>query len=625
MNIRPGSTTGLSLAFAVGYFAEDESFVVTHLGGDSPFGSTLVSLNSEYAVHISPDGAGWSTFSGLDITSPLGNGKGWYIRDRESGYTWSPFLLPVGEKADEHYVSFLPGQVSAYTLKNKIAATINIATLPGKPVEVWLVRLENRSVRERNLTFTTYFEPCVGHVLETSYKSREKLLLMRSPLSSTSEFEDMGSVGDIVIFHGSVLTPVKLQTDKQLFIGDGRTLKNPREVDGDIQSAPQGAVENPVASFTVEIDIPIEGEAEFGFYAGVAKNPEEAIELAKGLSKTSLIREAIHMARMTWERAHCTVKLDSPDHTLNALVNTWLPYEAYAGWMRRRTGGVCMDPMLVADRIRRFYSICGNASEAARESLLSFAANISANGTYSSDDASFTSLPLSELIWLPLATARYIVETGDASILAETITKDANASSEAVLQDCCERILAFCSSHPEQAGPLFHKALHAWEDVTDTKLDAKVIHNSEPEGEPDQLVQQEHLALPRRIRHLLSLSQTLGTYELRDDFEQIFTAKGISESDCALACIAMSEIVEGLLGIQPCCDGFRLQPRLPDSWHDYEITRKFQGDIYRIHVKRSLRPARGNVTIYLDDKPLEGNLIPKFCDGQEHKVEIIFE
>lgn len=621
MNIRPGSTAGLSLAFAAGYFAEDESFVVTHLGGDSPFGSTLVGLDSEYAVHISPDGAGWSMFGGLDITSPLGNGKGWYIRDRESGYTWSPFLLPVAEKADEHYVSFLPGQVSAYTLKNKIAATITIATLPGKPVEVWLVRLENRSARERNLTFTTYFEPCVGHVLETSYKNREKLLLMRRPLSSANE-EDAGSFGDIVIFHGSTLTPVRFQTDKRLFVGDGRTLKNPREVDGDIQSAPQGAVENPVASFTVEIDMPIEGEAEFGFYAGVAKNPEEAIELAKGLSKTSLLREAIQLARMKWERACCTIKLDSPDHVLNALVNTWLPYEAYAGWMRRRTGGVCMDPMLVADRIRRFYSICGNTSEATRESLLNFAASISATGTYSPDGASFASLPLSELVWLPLATARYIVETGDASILAETIS---NASSETVLQDCCEQILEFCSSRPEQAGPLFHRALRAWEDVTDTRLDAKVIHKNEPYEEPDQPAQQEHHALPRRIRHLLSISQTLGTSELRSEFEQIFTAKEISESDCALACIALSEIVEELLGIQPCCDGLRLQPKLPDSWHDYEITRKIRGDIYRVHVRRSLRPARGNVRIYLDGKPLEGNLIPECCDGQEHKVEIIFE
>ena len=162
----------------VAFAQKDDVFLSRHeLGGESPSGSVLCSLGSDYAVHMSPDGSGRSVFAGLDITTPLGNGKGWYLRDDESGEIWSPFFGPVCEKADEHEVAFSPGQVTAHTLKYKIATELTVATLPDLPLEVWLVRIGNRSAIERSLTFTTYIEPCIGSDLEIGYKEQENVLL----------------------------------------------------------------------------------------------------------------------------------------------------------------------------------------------------------------------------------------------------------------------------------------------------------------------------------------------------------------------------------------------------------------------------------------------------------------
>ncbi|MDH7601211.1 MAG: hypothetical protein QHI38_03585 [Armatimonadota bacterium] len=622
MNIKPSSTAGLNLAYAVGWFAEDDSFVVTQLGGESPLGSTLVGLGSDYAVHISPDGAGWSTFAGLDITSPLGTGKGWYIRDRETGAVWSPFFLPAGEKADDFEVRFFPGQVTAYALKNKIGASLTITALPNKPVEVWLVKLENRSARERSLTFTTYFEPCVGQGLETCYKTREKLLLMRRSLSSA--VGDAAAVGDMVLFHGSTLTPVRFQTDKMRFIGDGRTLKNPLELDSDAQPPCEGIVENPAASFTVDIELPIEGEAEFGFYVGVARNPEHAIDLAKGLNKSSLVREAVHMARMKWESACSLVRLDSPDHVLNAFVNTWLPYEAYAGWMRQRTGGVCLDPLLVADCIRRYYPICAAVPDAARSSLVSFAAGLSLSGAYTEDNKNFASLPLSELIWLPLTVARYVVETGDAAILAETVQPLEGAGEELTLQDQCERILEICAASPSEAGPLFPRALIAWRDILESCAQPRTAVEEILHSDRDSQDPKDTQKLPRRIRHMLAASALLNEARYRSLIEAFFASENAPVGDCAVACVAFTEITEKILGVLPLCEGLELSPHLPDSWHDYEITRQLRGDKYKIHVKRSLRPSKARVTVTVDGIPINDFVIPEFSDGLEHMVEVVF-
>jgi len=628
MNIRPGGTAGVSLAYAVGSFADaDDSFLVTQLGGESPFGSILASLGSDYAVSLSPDGSGRSMFAGLDITTPLGTGKGWYMRDSESGEVWSPFFAPVCEKSDEHEVAFLPGQVRAFTLKNKIASTLTVATLPDRPLEVWLVRIENRSATERSLTFTTYIEPCVGPGLETSYKDREKLMMMRRPLSSVGADGTDQAGGDMVLFHSSTLTPVRYQTEKSEFIGEGRSLRNPCELDSDRQTGSDGPVAKAVASFTVEIELPIEGEAEFGFCMGVARSPDHALELTRGLSKIKLMAEAVQVSRTRWEELCSAVRIDTQDRSLDALVNTWLPYEAYAGWIRQRTGGVCLDPLLAADALRRFYSFCAAAPDACRESLLSFAAGISAAGTYSPDNDSVVMLPPGELLWLPACAARYVAETGDLGVLDEPVglstSSGCGAGPELTLKEHCERILRLRATSAGAGDPMLQRTLETWSMVTDPAPGlGSLLEGAESQRHADRPEHPEERSLPRRVRYLQSISPTLAEGEPRADMERVFGSDGAAATDSGVACLAHSEIVEYMLGVMAAGDGLRLRPKLPDSWDECRITRRFPGEFYRIHVTRSTAPARGTVSIVVDGEPVSGQMIPHFGDGCEHKVEV---
>jgi len=620
MKIRPSGGAGLSLAFAVGCFAEDDSFVVTQLGGDSPFGSVLASLGSDYAVHLSPDGFGRSTFNGLDITTPLGNGKGWYIRDRESGEVWSPFFAPVCEKADEHHVAFLPGQARAFTLKHKIAADITVATLPNRPVEVWLVRLENRSAAERSLTFTTYIEPSIGPGLETTYRNREKIIMMRRPLSSVGG-EDYGCA-DMVLFHSSTLNPVRYQTEKSEFVGEGRTLRNPRELDGGGEPASDGPTARAIASLTVEIDLPIEGEAEFGFSFGVARSPEHALELAHGLSKIRLMSEAVAFSRARWEDLCSTVRIDTPDRILNALANTWLPYEAYAGWIRQRTGGVCLDPLLAADSLRRFYAVCSTARDACRRSLLTFAAGISSAGAYSPDSESIVMLPPEELVWLPLCAARYVAETGDLSVLGESVT--CAEEPPLTLEEHCERILKLCVDSALENEPIIRKALRYWSDATGrtpVHAGSPPGHRPDPDSRPSE--ESEQSTLPRRIRHLQLISPTLAQPQAKAEMERLVGSDIGPKTDSGAACLAYSAIIEEILGIEAVSSGLRLRPRLPDAWDEYRVTRKLQGDLYNIRVKRAPEPAKQTFSLVVDGKPMSEPIIPHFGDGLEHDIEVV--
>ena len=254
----------------------------------------------------------------------------------------------------------------------------------------------------------------------------------------------------MVFFHSSTLAPMCYQTQKPEFIGEGRTMRNPQCLDGDWRSGQNATTSEAVASLSVEMQIPIEGEAQFSFCFGVSRSVERALDTVRKLSDNRATDMAIEASRLRWKELCSLVQVDSEDPAFNALVNTWLPYEAYSSWIGRRTGGVCLDPTQAADALRRFYALSATAQQPCRDSLLSFAAGISCTGTFSPDDESFIMLPLTELLWLPVCTVKYIAETGDMDVLLREIPlKDGPTLT---LKEHCERIINACINQQQPSG-----------------------------------------------------------------------------------------------------------------------------------------------------------------------------
>ncbi len=75
---------------------------------------------------------------------------------------------------------------------------------------------------------------------------------------------------------------------------------------------------------------------------------------------------------------------------------------------------------------------------------------------------------------------------------------------------------------------------------------------------------------------------------------------------------------EWLLGVRPTWDGLLIDPCLPPEWKRFRMTRRFRGSTYHIEVEVARGPARMTV----DGRPHEGNLVPAFADGREHRVAV---
>ena len=81
-------------------------------------------------------------------------------------------------------------------------------------------------------------------------------------------------------------------------------------------------------------------------------------------------------------------------------------------------------------------------------------------------------------------------------------------------------------------------------------------------------------------------------------------------------------ITEYLLGVQRDFGGLRINPVLPKQWKRCKIVRSFRKAVYEIEIERRVGKGK-QIEVFVDKKPIEGNLIKPHSDGKRHKVRVV--
>jgi cellobiose phosphorylase len=81
-------------------------------------------------------------------------------------------------------------------------------------------------------------------------------------------------------------------------------------------------------------------------------------------------------------------------------------------------------------------------------------------------------------------------------------------------------------------------------------------------------------------------------------------------------------ITQWILGIRPALDGLQIDPVIPADWPGFTATRRFRGATYHIEVRNPDRVGAGVRSMWIDDRPVPGNLAPIFDDGRDHHLII---
>jgi cellobiose phosphorylase len=77
-----------------------------------------------------------------------------------------------------------------------------------------------------------------------------------------------------------------------------------------------------------------------------------------------------------------------------------------------------------------------------------------------------------------------------------------------------------------------------------------------------------------------------------------------------------------ILGVRPEFEGLLVDPKIPNDWKGFKLTRPFRGAHYTIEVANPRGLNMGVKSMLVDGKKVDGAVIPAFRDGQNHWVAI---
>lgn len=393
-----------------------------------------VLANPHFGTIISESGPAytWSENAHEFRLTPWGNdpvndsrGEAFYIRDEERGHFWSPTPAPcpgTSPYVTRHGFGYT---VFEYTERG-IYSELQIYVALDGAIKFSSLKVRNVSGRPRRLSATGYVEWVLGdlrakssmHVV-TEIDPRSGALLARNPYNT--EFPDRTAFFAVDDAAHSVCG------DRTEFIGRNGSLSSPAAMLRAKLSGRVGAAFDPCAAIQVTFNLDDGQEREITFKLGVGRDPDDAKNLLHRFAGAAAAHSALACVWQHWTHTLGTIHVETPDQSFNLLANGWLVYQTLACrfWGRSATyqsGGA----IGFRDQLQDAMALIHARPDLVREHLLLCAAHQFPEGDvqhwwHPPLDRGVRTQCSDDYLWLPLATCRYVLATGDTGVLDELV------------------------------------------------------------------------------------------------------------------------------------------------------------------------------------------------------------
>jgi len=431
-----GERSDLVYFNGVGGFTGDgrEYVITTSRSKTTPAPWVNVLANRHFGTVVSESGSAytWSENAHEFRLTPWKNdpvtdasGEAFYIRDEESGRFWSPTPLPAMGKT--RYISRHGFGYSVFEhIESGIVSELTVFVSLGHSVKFSKLRIRNISGRRRRLSATAYCELVMGtfrdkyhtHIV-TEIDPKSGALFARNPYNK--EFPDRAVFLD-------VSEPTRFVTgDRIEFMGRNGTMASPSVMRRDRLSGKVGAGIDPCAATQVKFELEDGQEKEILFTFGSGKTADEARELLRQFGGIEAAHQELERVWEHWKQVLGVVYVETPEASINFLVNGWLQYQVLTCRLMGRSGFYQSGGAFgFRDQLQDVMALIHSKPEMIREQLIAFAGHQFIEGDvqhwwHPPSGRGVRSQCSDDFLWLPFVTCLYVEKIGDTGILDEMI------------------------------------------------------------------------------------------------------------------------------------------------------------------------------------------------------------
>lgn len=400
------------------------------------------------------------------------NGRYYFIND--NGTVWNPGWQPTQTELDSYECHHGLGYSRFHSSKNGILTDLTAFVPLHETCEVNYLKLKNTDSKVHRLTLTSYVEFCFWNAVDDSTNFQRNL--------SLGEVEVVGSE----IYHKteyrerrnhyafySVNRPVDgFDTSRDEFLGAYGSIQNPKAVMDNTSYqtlASGGAV---IGSHRIEIELKPGEEKTFIFLLGYAENPEDqkwespnvinktpAHQIISRYQTSAQVEEALSRLASYWDELLSRYTLSCADEKLSRMVNIWNQYQCMVTFNMSRSASYFESGtgrgMGFRDSCQDLLGFVHLIPERARARILDIAATQMEDGSAYHQYQPLTKRGNLDIgsgfnddpLWLIAAVSAYIKETGDYTILHESIDFDNDSSKAAPLLEHLKRSFEFTLTH----------------------------------------------------------------------------------------------------------------------------------------------------------------------------------
>ena len=352
-------------------------------------------------------------------------GMALYIRDEETGAFWSPTPLPARDE-EPYLVKHSAGYTVWKHNSRGLAQTVTVFTDPDEPAAALNVSIRNAGKRNRRIGVTVYAEPVLG-----SDRAKTADFLVSSFNTSCNAVFTKNTAAEIppsgTFFVASSRLPNGLTTDRKEFLGRKGSMSNPSGMRRTGLSGCFRPGRDPCVAIEVMIWIGPGEEKEVTFLAGQETSDRKAVEFIEKNMPRATGGDMLKDAVSRWDSLLDTIQADTPDKSMNLMVNRWLLYQTLSCRILGRTALYQSSGAFgFRDQLQDILAVTTADSETAKKHILESASKQFIEGDvlhwwHPPLNAGVRTRCSDDLLWLPYAVAEYVRKTGDKSILREKL------------------------------------------------------------------------------------------------------------------------------------------------------------------------------------------------------------